>query len=86
MGQCETVSYAAGTSAVRFTLQAAEMAATRGVTTLFFDAEMSNATRMPWDDARDRQVRRAQRRSAYREFLSQQGRRSRGAVRGSWVR
>ena len=82
----DTVCYAAGTASTRITLSNATMAASMGYTTIFFDAEMSNATRMPWDEARDRQIRRLQRQASYREFLSQQGRRSRGAVRGSWVR
>lgn len=68
-----------GTGMIVFTVEAG---ATTGENhTLFISPEMGNATKMPWDYARERQLKRLEGRASYRGFLDGLNRRSR---EGRW--
>jgi len=68
---------AAGSGAVQITMEGAAQAATMGIRTLFVSFEMANATRMPWDDARDLWLKRRAGRVGYWGFLEGMKQRSR---------
>ena len=68
----------AGTAAVvRFAVLPGGVVSTGETHTLFFTAEMCNATKMPWDYARERQIKRLAGRASYRGFVNGINRRSR---------